>query len=213
MSIRDLFDKMPETRRDLEHKILEYSSEIKGKIEENPENMRTLESIAQEEYETYKPYIEGSVNQLSGSAGHGIGYLGDIVFYGSAIAAMTNPALAPFMLTGLLLKKINLGMQAPEKLRSLSYAAKTGDKVGAAQNITEGFLSYIPGATILDQGLKRIAQKRMLKKTLYRVNEALGIENKPWYEKLRENLSGKYKDVKDRRGNIISPRKLEPAMA
>ena len=55
-------------------------------------------------------------------------------------------------------------------------------------NIIEGIVSYLPGATILDQGLSRIAQKRMLKQTLYKVSEALGVEIKPWHERVYEKI-------------------------
>ena len=209
MSIRDMFNKFPRTREDLEAKVIEYSPAIREKIEGNSDYKRKLEEIAGEEHSRYNPYIERGVTSTAAGVGQYTGYLGDLVFYGSAIASLSNPALAPFMLSGLLLKKIRLGTQAPEMARSIAYGAKTGDVKGTIMNIAEGVLSYIPGLTFAYEGLSRIAQKRMLKRTLYRTNEALGIKNKRWYERIADYIHGEYTGVKSRAKNVISPRYSE----
>ncbi len=206
-SIRDLVRKMPETREDLERNVLEYSPEIRRKVEKNPEYKVTLERIVNEHYNRYESYIRGGVTHKLSAVGHGVGYAADAYFLasGDIVGALGG-------------KFINLLMQLPEKFyKSISYAVRTGEYLGAIQNIIEGLVSYLPGATILDQGLSRIAQKRMLKQTIYKTSEALGVEIKPWNERVYEKIKGKYADVKNRAGNVISPRTsgvgLEPAFA
>jgi len=206
-SIRDVINKMPETRDDLENKVLEYSPEIRKKVEENPEYRETLEKIVNEQYNNYESYIKGSMTHKLSATGHAVGYAADAYFLasGDIVGALGG-------------KFINLLAQLPEKFyKSISYAVRTGSYLGAVQNIIEGIVSYLPGATILDQGLSRIAQKRMLKQTLYKVSEALGVEIKPWHERVYEKIGGKYKDVKNRAGNIVSPRtsgaRLKPVFA
>jgi hypothetical protein len=196
------------TKEDLEKKVLEYSPRLRERIEGGDARAKSeLERIAGVEYNRYQPFIGGKAQKAS-AVGHGLGYLGDVVFWGSAIAAATNPLLAPYMLTGLLLKKINAAAQAPDTARTASYIHQTGDVAGGVRNIGAKALSYLPGLTFVDRGLSRIAQRRMVKKTVYEAEKAAGIENKSWYRKYAEDAQeAGYTGVKIRPDNIISPRK------
>lgn len=191
---------------DLERKVLEYHPNLREHFEQRPEDRSELEQIAGEEYPRYSPFI-GGASAAASKTGHGLGYVGDIVFFASAIAAASNPLLAPYMLTGLLLKKGNLAAQIPDAVKSIRYIAKTGDVVGGVRNIGAKVASYIPGATILDRGLSDIAERRAVSRVAYRINEKLGLEHESWHKKVYESLkeSGKYTDVKDRRENIVRP--------
>lgn len=196
-NIRDLVRKMPETRDDLEKRVLEYSAEIREKIEKNPDYRRVLDKIVGEEFERYEPYIKGGITHKLSALGHGVGYTADAYFLasGDIVGALGG-------------KFLYLLSQVPEKLyKSISYAVRTKDYLGAVQNIVEGAVGYLPGATVLDQGLSRIAQKRMVKNALYRVGEELGVEIKPWPARVAEKIGDKYKDVKDRTENVIGPRR------
>ncbi len=109
------------------------------------------------------------------------------------------------MLTGLALKKINLGSQMPEGFRTTyKYLKDTGDKTGAIRNFAAKFISYVPGLTFLDRGLGKIAAKRMVKSTVEQVEEAVGEEKKSWYQVAAEHAQNAgYKDVQVRAGNVI----------
>jgi len=199
-SLRDIFRKMPETKSELEEIVLGYYPELKTKIEKDNSLRGRLEKITEEEYQRYRPYIGGTTQKIS-AAGHGIGYTADAYFLttGDIYTALGG-------------KAINLIAQIPEKLyKSISYAVHTGGYLGAIQNIVEGIISYAPGLTILDQGLSRIAQKRMLSKTLYRVGKEFGLEMVPWHKRVAERIKGYYEGVKDRTANIIGPSK-KPAL-
>jgi len=196
-SVRDIVKKMPETRDDLENRVFEYSLEIRDKVEGNPEYRNRLEQIVDEEFRRYEPYIKKGVTGKLGGFGHVVGYAADAYFFttGDIVGTLGG-------------KFLNLILQIPEKFyKNISYAIHTNDYLAAVQNIVEGFVSYLPGLTVLDQGLSRIAQKKMVSRTLYRVGEALGVEIKPWYSRVRDKIKDKYKDVEDRAENIISPRK------
>lgn len=194
------------SRKDLEQKVLEYSPELKARVESGDERAKSeLEKIADREYNNYKPFI-GGVTQTTGKLGRVLGYAGDVIFFGSAIAALTNPLLAPYMLYGLLLKKINLAGQVPEAVKTVKYGAKTGDYWGTIRNIGAKALSYVPGATIVDRGLNKIAQKRMIRRTAYEVNDALGEEKKSWYQRAGKDAErAGYTDAKVRTANIVGP--------
>lgn len=198
---------MIKNKNDLEERVLEYSPELKARIEGGDLRARSeLERIADKEYMAYSPFIKEGVSGKTGKGGRALGYLGDVVFWGSAVAAAVNPLLAPYMLTGLLLKKGNLVAQLPESLRSLRYGLKTGDFVGAGLNIGAKALSYVPGLTLVDKGLSKIAQRRMVRKTAYEVNESLGIEKKSWYNQAGEEAKeAGYIDARVRAENIVGP--------
>jgi len=193
-------------RKELEEKVLEYSPELKARIEKGDSRAKSeLERIADREYNNYKPFIGGAA-QSTGKLGRALGYAGDVIFFGSAIAAATNPLLAPYMLTGLLLKKINLIGQIPETVKTIKYGIKTRDYAGTARNIGAKALSYVPGLTIVDRGLNKIAQKRMVRRTAYEVNNALGEEKKSWYRLYGEDSKkAGYAGAKVRTANIVGP--------
>lgn len=198
---------MIQNKRDLEEKVLSYAPRLREAIERNPAARGKLEEIADREYKTYEPFIGGAADVAS-KTGKAFGYMGDIVFWGSAIAAATNPLLAPYMLTGLLLKKGNLAAQLPDAARSINYIRKTGDTLGGVRNIVAKGASYLPGATVVDRGLSSIAEKRMLKRTAYEVADALGVENYKWHETYANQAKeAGYTGVANRSKNVISPRK------
>jgi hypothetical protein len=194
------------TREDLEQKVLEYSPKLRERVESGDPRARSeLEKITEEQFAVYKPFIGGKA-QKAGAAGHALGYLGDVVFWGSAIAAATNPLLAPYMLTGLLLKKGNLAAQLPEATKTIKYMAKTHDIMGGVVNLGAKAASYFPGLTFVDRGLSRIAQRRMVKKAVYETEKALEIENKPWHLRyVEEAKDAGYTEVRDRSENIVRP--------
>ena len=195
---------MIRSKKDLEDKVLEYSPELRNRIENGDETARSeLERIADRAYDNYKPFIGGAA-QTTGKVGRVLGYAGDAIFFGSVIAAATNPLLAPYMLTGLLLKKVDVAAQIPEAVKTVKYGIKTGDYIGAARNMGAKALSYVPGATIVDRGLSKIAQKRMIRRTAYEVNEAIGEERKPWHARYAEQAEeAGYSGVEDRSHNVL----------
>lgn len=199
-SIRDLVNRMPDSKKGLEDYILSYSPEIREAIEKNPDYRKTLEDITSKEFDKYSQYF-GKLTQKMSAAGHAVGYAADAwLLTGDIIGSLGG-------------KFLHLLAQIPEKAYSVVYAARTGNYLDSLQNIFEGLISYLPGLTIADQGLTRIIQKRMVKDSIYEIEKAFGIERKAWYQKAAEKIKGKYTDVKDRAENIISPRRLIPLPA
>ena len=196
-SVRDIVNKMPDSKKTLEDYILNYSPEIRDKVESNPNYRKTLERVTEEEFDQYSQYFGNLTSKLSG-AGHAVGYVADAwLSTGDIVGSLGG-------------KFINFVMQIPEKAYSVVYALKTGNYLDSLQNIFEGIMSYAPGLTVVDQGLTRIIQKRMAKSALYKIEEELGIEHQPWHKRVYDGIKDKYKDVKDRSENIISPRRLVP---
>jgi len=197
-SIRDLFKKMPESTGDLEARVREYAPEIDQAIIRNPMYGQRLEQIAQETFDKYSRYLGGVTEKLS-AAGHTIGYTADAwLATGDIIGSLGG-------------KFINFLAQIPQKAYSIAYGIRTHNYLDSMQNIFEGFVSYLPGFTIADQGLSRIVQKRMIKDATYKMEKALGLEHKPWHRRVRDKIEDTYTDVEDRARNVISPR--EPALA
>lgn len=201
---------MIRSRKDLEDRVLEYSPELRSKIENGDSRAKyELEKIADRHFETYKPYLD----KVPGKVSKGLGYLGDVVFWGSAIAAAVNPLLAPYMLTGLLLKKIYLATQIPGVVRDAKYAATKKEVRGTALlDLAAKVASYAPGLTAVNAGVGKLAERKMIRKTAYDIKEALGEEKESWHKRYAQDLKGKYADVKDRAANIIGPRR-GPALA
>lgn len=196
---------MIRNHKELEERVLEYAPELRDKIR-LPGARDTLEEIAENKFETYKPYLHKGVAGTMGTVGRGLGYLGDVVFWGSRIAAATNPLLAPYMLTGLLLKKGNLAGQVLEAGKTFKYWAHTKDTAGSLRNLAAKVVSYIPGLTFVDTGLAKIAEKRMIKQTAYELSEALGEKAKSWYVVRGEQAQkAGYKEAQVRTENIVRP--------
>ncbi len=196
-SVRDIVNKMPDSKKTLEDYILNYSPEIRERVERNSDYRKTLERVTEEEFDKYSQYFGHLTSRLSG-AGHAVGYAADAwLLTGDIIGSLGG-------------KFINFLAQIPEKAYSVAYALKTGNYLDSMQNIFEGIMSYAPGLTVVDQGLTRIIQKRMAKSALYKIEEELGIEHQPWYKRVYDSIKDKYKDVKDRSENIISPRRTAP---
>jgi hypothetical protein len=193
------------TRQDLEAKVLEYRPDLKERLQNDPDARGKLERIVERDFGTYQPFL-GGLTQTTGKAGRALGYVGDVVFWGSALAAAANPLLAPYMITGLLLKKGQVAAQVPEAAKSVKYIVKTGDVAGGIRNIGAKILSYLPGATFVDRGLGRIAEGKMVKRAMYDVDAAFKMEGKKWYERTAEEAEeAGYTDVQVRSGNIIRP--------
>ncbi len=197
---------MISTKKELEEKVLEYSPQIRERISRGDARAQSeLERIADETYAEYKPFISGASQKVS-SIGRVLGYAGDLVFFGSAFAAAFNPLLSAYMLTGLLLKKGQVAAQLPEAVKSIKYGIKTGDYLGMARNVGAKVLSYVPGTTILDRGLSRISQKRLIRKTAYEVNKSLEEKGDSWYVRSQKDAEeAGYTNVRDRSENIVGP--------
>jgi hypothetical protein len=197
-SIRDLAHKMPETRKSLEDYVLNYDTELRDKIEIDPRGKKILEEAVNESFDRYSRYM-GGLNQKISAAGHVVGYSADAwLATGDIVGSLEG-------------KAINLIAQVPEKAYSLVYAAQTGNYLDSLQNIFEGIISYLPGFTIVDQGLSRIIQKRMVKSTIKDIKRKLGDEESTTHTRV-ERDKGRYKGVCDRRKNIISPT-YEPSLS
>ncbi len=190
-SIRDLVRKLPEDKEGLEAIVRKYDPEINEAIEKNPQYKRDLEYVVDKTFDKYKAYLGGLAHKIS-SAGHAVGHTADAWLAGTGD-----------MLGTLGGKFIHFLAQLPEMTYSTVYAMRTGDYRDSFQRIFEGFLSYLPGFTIADQGLSRIVQKRMIKDAIKKTREKLGLEYKPWNEKYAEDIKDKYTDVQDRRDNVI----------
>ena len=189
-SIRDLVNRMPETKSGLEKAVREYDSEIDKAIEENPSYKRDLEVAVGETFDRYEKYMGGLTRKLS-AAGHAVGYTADAwLATGDIVGSLGG-------------KFLNLLAQIPEKAYSLVYAARTGNYLDSLRNVFEGILSYLPGFTIVDQGLSRIVQKRMIKEATKKMREKIGAEKLSDYEVVPEKFAEVYTDVKPRSGNII----------
>lgn len=189
-SIRDLVNRMPETKSGLEKAVREYDSEIDKAIEENPSYKRDLEVAVGETFDRYEKYMGGLTRKLS-AAGHVVGYTADAwLATGDIVGSLGG-------------KFLNLLAQIPEKAYSLVYAARTGNYLDSLRNVFEGILSYLPGFTIVDQGLSRIVQKRMIKEATKKMREKIGAEKLSDYEVVPEKFAEVYTDVKPRSGNII----------
>lgn len=200
---------MIKTREDLEAKVLEYSPGLRERIENGDEKAKsTLEEIAQREFTDYKPYISGASNTV-GSVGRGFGYAGDVVFWSSALATLVNPAAALGLAVGHAMKDVHLFSQVPEIIKTGKYAVKGKGLADAAMNVGGKGLAYVvPGLTFVDRGLSRYASNRMVKNTVKYVNEALEEKGEEWHERYAKDAEkAGYTDVRDRRENVISPRK------
>ncbi len=192
MGLRDLFHRMPETKRELSDYIQQNYTHIKELVGKNPDYRSVLEDSVEESLEKYRKYLGGTVEKLSG-VGHAVGYAADayLLRTGDVVGSLGG-------------KFLGLLAQVPEKAYSLAYATETGNYLDAMQNILEGALSYLPGLTFVDQGLTRIVQKRMVKDAVMHFEKELGIY-KPWTMKLSEKLQEHYTAVKDRAENVFSP--------
>jgi len=200
MTLRDVVRPMPRTRGDLEKRLLNYSPDLKSKLDD-PDTRKRFDRIVGEEYDRYSKYFgtdEGAYGAAESSSGH----LGDLIYAGSYFV---NPGWA---LVGLGVKAGRALVQLPKKLyNSIGYALNSRDYLGAVNNIVRGVVSYFPGATVLDKGLGRIAQEKMLKRSMYRLRDEMGVDFETWHGKIAREIREKYKDVKDRARNVISPRR------
>ena len=194
-SIRDLVNKMPETRGALEERVLEYSPSIREAIGRNPAYRADLSRVVDETFDKYAPYLGGIAHDVS-SAGHAVGYAADAwLATGDIIGSLGG-------------KFVNLLAQIPEKAYSVVYGMRTGDYLGSMKNIFEGVLSYVPGFTVVDEGLSRIVQKRMIRSAAYETEKKLGLEHTPWYVSSRKRAEEAYEGVENHSHRIVSPQRL-----
>lgn len=190
-SIRDLFKRMPETKKGLEDYVMNSSPEIRAEIERDPSKRHLLEETVGESFDKYGHYL-GGLTQKIGAAGHAVGYPADAwLATGDIVGSLGG-------------KFLHLLAQIPEKAYSLVYAVKTGNYLDSFKNIFEGALSYFPLFTWADEGLSRIVQKRMVKDVIYNTEKKLGLEHTPWYKRyFSQAKDAGYSGVKDRSNNII----------
>ncbi|HLC31361.1 MAG TPA: hypothetical protein VJK51_01715 [Candidatus Nanoarchaeia archaeon] len=197
-SIRDIVNRMPATRSQLEDAVLGYSPAIKDALDRNPAYRAVISAESERTFDKYGTYLGGLTQKLS-AAGHTAGYAADAwLVTGDIVGSLGG-------------KFINLLAQVPEKAYSIAYGVKTGNYLDSLQNIFEGVLSYLPGLTVVDQGLSRIVQKRMIKDAVYNIEERLGIEHTSWYKRAARKMDLAYTDVEDRSANIVRP--SVPALA
>jgi len=193
-SIRDLVNKMPETRKALEDRVLEYSPAIRAAVEKNPAYRADLSRVVDDTFDKYAPYLGGIAHDVS-AAGHAVGYAADAwLMTGDVIGSLGG-------------KFINLLAQIPEKAYSVVYGMRTGDYLGSMKNIFEGVLSYVPGFTAVDEGLSRIVQKRMINRAAYEAENKFGLEHTPWHINSRRKAQESYSDVEDHSHRIVSPQR------
>src|SRR3989338_3965458 len=168
-SIRDLVRKMPESKKGLEEIVRSYSPEINEAVERDPKAKAFLEKSIDDSFEKYSKYLGGLTQKIS-AGGHAVGYSADAwLATGDIIGSLGG-------------KFINLLAQIPEKAYSVVYATQTGNYMDSMQNIFEGIASYLPGFTVVDQGLSRIIQKRMVKDVIYNVEKEFGNQ-RTWYQR------------------------------
>jgi hypothetical protein len=190
-SIRDIIRPLPDKKDELADYILEHYSHIQKHLEDNPEHQGTLADAVNASFDKYSRYIGGQATKVSG-AGHAVGYIADgWLLTGDIIGSLGG-------------KFVHLLAQIPDKAHSIAYGVRTGNYLDAAKCILEGIVSYIPGLTVVDEGLTRIVQKRMIHDALTNFEKEVGIY-KPWTQKVSDMLKPAYKDVKDRAKNVFSP--------
>ena|SRR3989344_212360 len=192
-SLRDLVNKMPESKEDLENIVRKYSPNIDEAIKSNPEYKKVLDDLVDDSFDRYSKYIDGKMGKATraiSAAGHAVGYASDAwLATGDIVGSLGG-------------KFLNFLAQIPEKSYSIAYAIKTGNYIDSLQNILEGVVSYLPGLTIADEGLSRIIQKRMIKDVTYKMEKKLG-KYQVWHERTAEKNKDHYTDVKDRKDNVI----------
>lgn len=190
--LRDIIRKMPGNKKDLENYVLNHSPEIKEAVERDPSNGAKLERIVDESFDKYSKYVGGWTSKLSG-AGHVVGHASDAYFgtTGDIVGALGG-------------KFLGLLAQVPEKAYSLVYAARTGNYMDAVRNIFEGAVSYLPFATVVDQGLSRIVKKRMVKDVKYRMEKEIDSES-TWDKRVYHSIKDAYPDAEDQSRRIIRP--------
>src|SRR3989344_5270343 len=191
-SIRDLVKRMPETKSGLEEEVRKYDPEINKAVEDNPRYKQYLDEAVGKTFDKYEKYLGGLTHKLS-TAGNAVGYTADAWFAatGDIVGALGG-------------KFIRTLAHVPEKAYGLfGYALRTGNYLDSLQNILEGALSYLPGLTVVDQGLSRIVQKRMVKEATRTAREKIGKEVLSEYEAVPAEFEKVYTGVKSRRDNVI----------
>ncbi len=193
MSIRDLISPIPTGKKELADYVTGEYEQVKKAVEKNPEYAKTLASVISRVVDKYTPYLGGLAQKLGSVSRNTVGLGADAwLLTGDIVGSLGG-------------KFLNLIGQIPEKIISAPiYAIKTGNYLDAAQNIMEGLLSYIPGLTVVDEGLGRIIKKRIVREIVAEFEKEAKIY-KPWTSRLAEKLSNIYTDVKDRTGNVFRP--------
>jgi len=203
MGLRDIIRKMPTEKGELTDYLMKNNKDVRDLMDKNPDYKSALETAVNDSFDKYSPHFDKGVGNLVGKvggAGHLVGYGADAWFVGTGDIVGS--------LGG---KFLNLLAQIPEKMYGVYYGIKTGNYLDSLQNIIEGAVSYLPGLTFVDQGLKRIVQKRMVKDALNNFRKSTGTY-KPWTTRIKDKLFGKYKGVEDRQKNVFTP-KYEAAAA
>lgn len=199
MSLRDIVNRMPDTKSEISDYVIKNHKDIREAVMANPQYRASLDQAVDTTFEKYAGYLNHWTGKLSG-AGHAVGYAADAWFVGTGD------------IFGSLGGKFwNLLAQLPEKAYGLWYGISTGNYLDSAQNILEGAVSYLPGFTFVDQGLDRIVRKRIVSDVVSTFGKDTGLY-KPWTARLSENLAGSYTGVKDRSKNVFRP-SYQPGLA
>ncbi|HLD04603.1 MAG TPA: hypothetical protein VJG90_02685 [Candidatus Nanoarchaeia archaeon] len=154
-----------------------------------------MEAVS-ESFEKYRPFLHGLAQKLDlmGGAGHAVGISADLWLAGTGD------------IVGSLGGKFwNFLANIPEKAYSLVYAVRTGNYMTSMKNILEGMVAYVPGLTLVDEGLDRLIRKDLMRDIVTRFEKKEGLY-KPWTRRLSDLLKDKYTNVQDRKKNVFTPR-------
>jgi len=195
-SLRDVVNKVPETKKDLEQYLMDSYPHIREEIEKDPRKRKILREITNNEFDRYARFLvdKNLIDQGISTGASAAGYAGDVSFFTGNF-----PGWIGF-------KALSLISRGREKVGALEYASQTGNYRDSLQTIVEWIGSVAPGFTWLDQGLNRIIRKRMVKNALYKAEEEFGLPHKSWSQKVYERIKGAYSNVKNRKENVVSPR-------
>ena len=192
-SVWDLVFPVPKGKQELSDYVTTHYAQVTKALEQNHDYRKTLEAVVGRIVDKYTPYLGGLPQKIGSISRNTVGLGADAWLATRDIVGSLGG------------KFLNLIGQIPEKLISAPiYAIKTGNYLDAARNIMEGLLSYVPGLTVVDEGLTRIIKQRIVKDIVAEFEIAVGIY-KPWTSRLADKLSDIYTGVKDRVGNVFRP--------
>ncbi len=214
MGLSDLLwgDSIPTTTSELTKYLIDNNTDLSKKLKENPKYHSALETAVRDSIEYYKPFLGGMKTVLH-KAGKAVGYA-------SEAAGLASGGMGIVATLGG--EYIDLLAQIPDKVYGLWYGLRTGDVLGAAENVLRGALSYIPGLTVADKGIDQIIRERMRSYAVKLFERSIGTY-KPWHQRAYESVKNgavyladgvkeAYKGVKSRVENIFTP-DTEPVMA
>ncbi len=202
MGLRDLVHSIPKEREDLEAYVLHNYRHVAEQVKKEQGSKDRLSDAVNESFENYKPFLHGLAQKLDlmGGAGRELGITADLWLAGTGdIIGSLGGKFLDFL------------ANIPEKAYGLVYSVQTGNYMTGIKNILEGLASYIPGLSLVDEGLDRLIRKDMMRDIVSRFEKKEGLY-KPWTTRLSEHLKDRYKDVRDRSENVFTP-KYQPRLA